>query len=37
MEDFRENLRMAKNGGEDQGNQINSENFLGRLQQMGVA
>ena len=37
LDDFRENLRMAKNGGEDQGNQINSENFLGRLQQMGVA
>ena len=37
LDDFRENLRMAKNGGEDQGNQINPENFLGRLQQMGVA
>ena len=37
LDDFRETLRMAKNGGEDQGNQINSENFLGRLQQVGVA
>ena len=37
LDDFRENLRMAKNGGDDQGNQINSENFLNRLQQMGVA
>jgi hypothetical protein len=37
LDDFRETLRMAKNGGEDQGNQINSENFLGRLQQAGVA
>ncbi len=37
LDNFRENLRMAKNGGEDQGNQINPENFLGRLQQMGVA
>ena len=37
LDDFRETLRMAKNGGEDQGNQINPENFLGRLQQVGVA
>ena len=37
LDDFRENVRMAKHGGEAQGKEINPENFQSRLQQTGVA
>ena len=37
LDDFRENVRRAKHGGSDQGDQINPENFMSRLTQTGVA
>lgn len=37
LDDFRETVRRAKHGGEDQGDQINPENFMSRLAQTGVA
>ena len=37
LDDFRENVRDAKHGGKDQGDQINPENFMSRLAGIGVA
>ena len=37
LDEFRETVRRAKHGGEDQGDQINPENFMSRLAQTGVA
>ena len=37
LDEFRENVRRAKHGGSDQGDQINPENFMSRLTQTGVA
>ena len=37
LDDFRENVRRAKHGEEEQGDQINPENFLSRMPQIGVA
>tara|TARA_E500000305_G_scaffold24674_2_gene18697 strand:+ start:4552 stop:6405 length:1854 start_codon:yes stop_codon:yes gene_type:complete len=37
LDDFRENVRGAKHGGKDQGDQINPENFMSRLAGIGVA
>ena len=37
LDEFRETVRRAKHGGEDQGDQINTENFMSRLAHTGVA
>ena len=37
LDEFRENVRRAKHGGSDQGDQINPENFMSRLTQTRVA